>query len=103
MRRETVSKSIRLASDTVELVEKYEGKNFTDKLQAVLDDYFSGTERRQKEIQFYQDRVDSARKRIDDYWTLSNDLAAIRRVALSAERSCNELLDSIRKELNDDS
>lgn len=48
MRRETVSKSIRLASDTVELVEKYEGKNFTDKLQAILDDYFSGTEAREK-------------------------------------------------------
>mgnify|MGYP006903494255 FL=1 len=99
----TVSKSIRLNADTVELIEQQEGKNFTDKLQAVLDDYFSGTERRQKEIQLYQDRVDSARKRIDDYWTLSNDLAAIRRVALSAERSCNELLDIIRKELNDDS
>lgn len=103
MRRETVSKSIRLASDTVELVEKYEGKNFTDKLQAILDDYFSGTEKRQKEMQLYQDRVDIARKRIDDYWTLSNDLAAIRRVALSAERSCNQLLDTIRQELNDDS
>lgn len=104
MRKQTtVSKSIRLNTDTVELIEQQEGKNFTDKLQAVLDDYFSGTERRQKEIQFYQDRVDSARKRIDDYWTLSNDLAAIRRVALSAERSCNQLLDTIREELNDDS
>lgn len=54
-------------------------------------------------MQLYQDRVDSARKRIDDYWTLSNDLAAIRRVALSAEGSCNQLLDTIREELNDDS
>lgn len=99
----TVSKSIRLNADTVELIELQEGKNFTDKLQAVLDDYFSGTEKRQEEMQLYQDRVDSARKRIDDYWTLSNDLAAIRRVALSAERSCNQLLDTIRQELNDDS
>nr|DAX09270.1 MAG TPA: hypothetical protein [Inoviridae sp.] len=99
----TVSKSIRLNADTVELIELQEGKNFTDKLQAVLDDYFSGTEKRQEEMQLYQDRVDSARKRIDDYWTLSNDLAAIRRVALSAERSCNQLLDTIREELNDDS
>ena len=99
----TVSKSIRLNADTVELIELQEGKNFTGKLQAVLDDYFSGTEKRQEEMQLYQDRVDSARKRIDDYWTLSNDLAAIRRVALSAERSCNQLLDTIREELNDDS
>lgn len=99
----TVSKSIRLNADTVELIELQEGKNFTDKLQVVLDDYFSGTEKRQEEMQLYQDRVDSARKRIDDYWTLSNDLAAIRRVALSAERSCNQLLDTIREELNDDS
>lgn len=99
----TVSKSIRLNADTVKLIELQEGKNFTDKLQAVLDDYFSGTEKRQEEMQLYQDRVDSARKRIDDYWTLSNDLAAIRRVALSAERSCNQLLDTIREELNDDS
>ena len=99
----TVSKSIRLNADTVELIELQEGKNFTDKLQAVLDDYFSGTEKRQEEMQLYQDRVDSARKRIDDYWTLSNDLAAIRRVALSAERSCNQLLDTIQEELNDDS
>lgn len=99
----TVSKSIRLNADTVELIEQQEGKNFTDKLQAVLDDYFSGTEKRQKEIQFYQYRVDSLRKRIDDYWTLSNDLADIRRVAVSAERSCNQILDIIREKLNDDS
>ena len=65
----TVSISIRLNDDTVELIEQQEGKNFTDKLQAVLDDYFSGTEKRQKEIQLYQYRVDSLRKRIDDYWT----------------------------------
>lgn len=103
MRKTTVSKSIRLEAETVELIEKQDGKNFTDKLQAVLDDYFSGTEKRQEEMQLYQDRVDSARKRIDDYWTLSNDLVAIRRVALSAERSCNQLLDIIREELNDDS
>lgn len=104
MRKQTtVSKSIRLNTDTVELIEQQEGKNFTDKLQAVLDDYFSGTEKRQEEMQLYQDRVASAQKRIEDYWTLSNDLAAIRRVALSAERSCNQLLDIIRKELNDDS
>lgn len=103
MRKTTVSKSIRLEAETVELIEKQDGKNFTDKLQAVLDDYFSGTEKRQKEMQLYQDRVDIARKRIDDYWTLSNDLAAIRRVALSAELSCNQLLDTIRQELNDDS
>lgn len=99
----TVSKSIRLNADTVELIEQQEGKNFTDKLQAVLDDYFSGTEKRQKEIQLYQNRVDSARKRIDDYWTLSNDLAAIRNAALSAEHSCFELLELIKEELNDDS
>lgn len=103
MRKTTVSKSIRLEADTVELIEQQEGKNFTDKLQAVLDDYFSGTEKRQKEIQLYQYRVDSLRKRIDDYWTLSNDLADIRRVAVSAERRCNQLLDIIREELNDDS
>ncbi len=103
MRKTTVSKSIRLEAETVELIEKQDGKNFTDKLQAVLDDYFSGTEKRQKEMQLYQYRVDSARKRIDDYWTLSNDLEAIRRLAFSAERSCNQLLDIIRKELNDDS
>ena len=103
MRKTTVSKSIRLEAETVELIEKRDGKNFTDKPQAVLDDYFSGTEKRQEEMQLYQDRVDSARKRIDDYWTLSNDLAAIRRLALSAERSCNQLLDTIREELNDDS
>lgn len=103
MRKTTVSKSIRLEAETVELIEMQDGKNFTDKLQAVLDDYFSGTEKRQKEMQLYQDRVDIARKRIDDYWTLSNDLAAIRRVVLSAERSCNQLLDTIREELNDDS
>ena len=50
MRKQTtVSKSIRLNTDTVELIEKQDGKNFTDKLQAVLDDYFSGTEKRPKE------------------------------------------------------
>ena len=54
MRRETVSNSIRLAADTVELVEEYEGKNFTDKLQDLLDDYFSGTDAREKEIADYQ-------------------------------------------------
>ena len=62
MRKTTVSKSIRLEAETVELIEQQDGKNFTDKLQAVLDDYFSGTEKRQKEMQLYQDRVDSARK-----------------------------------------
>lgn len=40
MRKTTVSKSIRLEAETVELIEQQEGKNFTDKLQAVLDDYF---------------------------------------------------------------
>lgn len=103
MRKTTVSKSIRLEADTVELIEQQEGKNFTDKLQAVLDDYFSGTEKRQKEIQLYQYRVDSFRKRIDDYWILSNDLADIRRLAVSAERSYNQILDIIREKLNNDS
>ena len=39
MRKTTVSKSIRLEAETVELIEKRDGKNFTDKPQAVLDDY----------------------------------------------------------------
>lgn len=59
MRKTTVSKSIRLEAETVELIEQQEGKNFTDKLQAVLDDYFSGTEAREKEIAFYQERKKS--------------------------------------------
>nr|DAL65692.1 MAG TPA_asm: hypothetical protein [Inoviridae sp.] len=33
MRKTTVSKSIRLDADTVELIEQQDGKNFTDKLQ----------------------------------------------------------------------
>lgn len=103
MRRETVSKSIRLPSDTVELVEKYEGKNFTDKLQAILDDYFSGTEAREKEIAFYQERKKELQCRIERYYSLENDLSTIRRIVLTSEKMCYELLDSIRKELNDDS
>lgn len=103
MRRETVSKSIRLAADTVELVEEYEGKNFTDKLQAILDDYFSGTEAREKEIAFYQERKKELQCRIERYYSLENELATIRRTVLTSERMCHELLYSIKRDITDDS
>lgn len=103
MRRETVSKSIRLAADTVELVEENEGKNFTDKLQAILDDYFSGTEAREKEIAFYQERKKELQCRIERYYSLENDLATIRRTVFTSERMCHELLDSIKRDITDDS
>lgn len=103
MRETTVSKSIRLEAETVELIEQQEGKNFTDKLQAVLDDYFSGTEAREKEIAFYQERKKELQCRIERYYSLENDLATIRRTVLTSERMCYELLDTIREELNDDS
>ena len=100
MRKPTVSKSIRLTSEYVDLIEREPGKNFTDKLQSVLDEYFFGATKRKDEIARYEKYIYQANKKLDYYYNLEKDLANIRRNAIQAESSMSKLLQSIR--LNDD-
>ena len=59
MRRESkIQKSIRLSPSVVEYVEQQEGRDFSAKLSAVLEEYMAGEERRQKSLRKYKSFVE---------------------------------------------
>lgn len=81
----TVSKSIRLDTDFVDFVEAQEGRNFTNKLSGILEEYIKGDEKRKANIRYYEKMINSRRRELTDYIELRQALSNIQRNAYMIE------------------
>lgn len=92
MKKDSVTKSIRLSPEQVAFIESQEGKDFTAKLSDILTEYEKGAEQRKKELTYYGCMIEHRKKELLAYTNLAMTFANLRREAVSIEADFNRVM-----------
>lgn len=86
MRKKSASiKSVRFTESQLAYIGGLEGRNFTEKLSALVDDAMHGDKRRREELAYYESLLERRRKELQSYNSLLSVLSGVRRDALRLE------------------
>lgn len=96
MKKNGVIKSVRISPDLIALIEDQDGKDFTAKLSGILEEYFRGSENREKEIKYYDKLIEKRRKELSSYNDLLMTFSEMRRRVIYLESELSRWQDRLK-------
>lgn len=96
MKKNCETKSVRIPVDIIKKIDDLDGRNFTDKVTGVLEEYFNGIAERKQEIEYYDNLIAKRKEELLLYNGLLQTFGDMRRRVVYLERELACWMDQVK-------